>query len=51
MWVRDGVVLGVGFCGVRERKRGNAKTWFLGATWPTLIISRIFTRGRYSLIV
>jgi len=50
-WVADEVVVGV--VGVwRERKQGETqKHAFLQSGWYTFIISRIFTRGRYSLIV
>jgi len=30
MWVRDGVVVGIG-CGVKERGGGDAKTYFSAA--------------------
>jgi len=49
MRVRDGVVMAVGWGCEVKGKDGDAKN--IHRIRYTFIISRIFTRGRYSLIV
>ena len=51
MWVKDGVIVGVGLGVVRRAESGDTKKLaFPQAARHTFIISRIIARGRYSLI-